>query len=788
MEKVNAKLRNRNRENNALTSNDSILVLFVVGQLLLVCIWMIIGASAYYVLSLFVFSIGVLAFFYWLRKREKRTLADFQEKFRVATQANLDAFFILEAERDEQDQIADYRCIFLNEAACKLLALKSEEILGQLICERLAFIKKTICFNQYQQVIETGEEAICEFEINEPEIKARWLSSKVIKMGDGIVVTLRNISNQKRTEGELIEAERFQAAVIDSVSYSIIATDKQGNVISMNNAAQHMLWYDEADLSKHFTIEMLHLPSELQSRAEELSEELGRPINAGFEVLVAKVNSEKPEEREWTYLRKDGSRLPVRLSITELRDGYGQAYGYLGVAYDVSEQKRSEAHIRHIALHDSLTGLPNRTLFNDRARVALDNAKRSKENIAIALLDVDHFKNINDSLGHHIGDLLLQEIGQRLSNGIRVSDTVARLGGDEFAFIFPNIDYPEGLARVLKKIIKSFEPAVIANDHLLHVSASIGVCIYPNDGEDLATLMRKADTAMYQAKKLGRDNFQFFSPEMEQQASKRLTLENDLRAAIEQNSFELFYQPQMDLRTQQVVGLEALLRWQKNPGTYISPMEFIPLAEETGLIVPIGEWVISEACRQAAAFKKHFGKSIRISVNVSPRQFRQKNLISCILQGLKTFEVDPQDFEVEITESVLMADMENSVVVLGLLRSLGVHVSLDDFGTGYSSLSYLSRFPVDRIKIDQSFIKNVMKSTESASLVKVIVSMAKTLGIPVTAEGIETLDQLNFIKGTGCDEAQGYYLARPMAQQSFLELCAKQPELIAPKTPSLLEQ
>lgn len=523
---------------------------------------------------------------------------------------------------------------------------------------------------------------------------------------------------------------------------------------------------------------MLHDPEEIEARALELSAELGCKIEPGFEVFIAKSRAGLSDEHEWTYVRKGGSRFPVRVALTELRDSDFQVYGYLSVAYDISEQKRSEEHIRHVALHDALTGLPNRTLFNDRVKVAIENAKRHKQTVAIALLDVDHFKNINDSLGHHIGDQLLQEVSNRLINNVRVSDTIARMGGDEFAFLLPNIDHPEGTETVFKKVMKALEATVVASEHQLHVTASIGVCIFPQDGEDLSVLMRKADTSMYQAKKLGRNNFQFFTPEMERQASNRLNLENEMRMAIDQDRFELFYQPQIDLKTNMIMGAEALIRWQRMPGVFVSPMEFIPLAEESGLIVPIGEWVIRKACEQSAVFREKLGRTLRIAVNVSPRQFRQKNLVSCILSALQDNNIEPQDFEVEITENALMADMENAVLVLGLLRGLGIHVALDDFGTGYSSLSYLSRFPVDRLKIDQSFMKNITISPENASLAKVIVNMAKTLDIPVTAEGVETLEQLDFLRATGCDEVQGFFIGRPMPPETLLEICMSQMETV----------
>ncbi len=698
-------------------------------------------------------------------------LDEVEARFIAASESHLDAFFILEAIRDDAGGIADFRCAFLNQHACKLVGREQDEYIGSWLNRNFILLQNEQTFQRYCEVVEAGHPLSYEFHDDTLKLKPRWLECQLVKLGDGIALTARDITDKKRTEHDLVHAERFQAAIIDSVSYSIIATDKVGNIITMNNAAQRMLWFEETDVVGKFTLEMLHDREEIQARALELSAELGCKIEPGFEVFIAKSRAGLSDEHEWTYVRKGGSRFPVRVSLTELRDSDFQVYGYLSVAYDISEQKRSEEHIRHVALHDALTGLPNRTLFNDRVKVAIENARRHKQTVAIALLDVDHFKNINDSLGHHIGDQLLQEVSNRLISSVRVSDTIARMGGDEFAFLLPNIDHPDGTETVFKKVMKAFEETVIASEHQLHVTASIGVCVFPQDGEDLSVLMRKADTSMYQAKKLGRNNFQFFTPEMERQASNRLNLENEMRMAIDQDRFELFYQPQIDLETNRIMGAEALIRWQRMPGVFVSPMEFIPLAEESGLIVQIGEWVIRTACKQSAIFREKLGRTLRIAVNVSPRQFRQKNLVSCILSALQDNNIEPQDFEVEITENALMADMENAVLVLGLLRGLGIHVALDDFGTGYSSLSYLSRFPVDRLKIDQSFMKNITISPENASLAKVIVNMAKTLDIPVTAEGVETLEQLDFLRATGCDEVQGFFIGRPMPPETLLELC-----------------
>lgn len=701
---------------------------------------------------------------------DARKSADIEKaRFIAAAEGGFDAFYIFDAVRDRAGNIADFRCVFVNQIGARLISREPQQFMGRLLCEELPYTREPMYFDVFKQVVETGKPVQEEFHVDHPELAAKWLARQIIKLGDGIALTARDITTKKQTELALKEAERLQSAIVDSASYSIIATDVRGTIISMNKAAQRMLWYDKDELVGKATPLIIHDKDEVVIRAKELSNQLGRTIQPGFEVFTAQIGDDLPEEREWTYIRKDGSRFSVKLSVTELRDHTSSVVGYLGVAFDITEQKRTEEYIRHIALHDVLTGLPNRALFDDRVKVALETAKREKQKLAIALLDLDHFKHINDSLGHHIGDKLLEEVSARLTANLRPSDTVARMGGDEFAFVLPNITHPQGTAVVFDKIIKAFKPLVIVGNHKLHISASIGVCAYPDDGNDQATLIRNADTAMYRAKELGRNHYQIFNEEMEQKASKRLKLESDLRDALSNKTFELFYQPQLDFKSRQIVGFEALLRWQRMPGQYVSPLEFIPIAENSGLIVPIGEWVIRNACEQAAIFKRKLLKPVRMAVNISPLQLRHGNLLDCIQQSISMHGIEASDFEIEITEGVMMADVENTILILRKIRAAGIRIALDDFGTGYSSLSYLNKFPIDKIKIDQSFVKNVTSSEEDASLARVIVSMAKSLNIPAIAEGIETEEQYKFVEDTGCDQAQGYFIAKPMPAEQVLE-------------------
>jgi len=432
-------------------------------------------------------------------------------RFIAATEGGLDAFYIYDAVRDAQSEIVDFRCMFINERGGQLISRAPGEFVGKLLCEELPFTRGPKHFDRFKNVIETGKPAYDELHLQEILNHPWWIARQIVKLGDGIAITARDISEQKRMQDALRESERIQSAIIDSASYSIIATDEKGTIISMNKSAQRMLGYDAQDLIGKFTPELIHDKDEVISYAKELSEELGRHIEPGFETIVAKTTVDISDEREWTYIRKDGSRFPVKLSVTELRDANHQICGYLGVAYDITEQKRAQEYMHHLAMHDGLTGLPNRALFYDRAEVAVQRAKRDKTQSAIALIDLDHFKRVNDTLGHHVGDLLLQEFAKRLNESIRPSDTVARLGGDEFALILPDISHPDGSTIVLTKIYEALKAPIMADGHMLTANASIGVCAYPQDGADIATLMRHADMAMYAAKNAGRNNFKIYS-------------------------------------------------------------------------------------------------------------------------------------------------------------------------------------------------------------------------------------------------------------------------------------
>jgi diguanylate cyclase (GGDEF)-like protein len=423
--------------------------------------------------------------------------------------------------------------------------------------------------------------------------------------------------------------------------------------------------------------------------------------------------------------------------------------------------------LRHLATHDSLTGLPNRVLLDDRLAQAIAHSARNGESFALLLLDLDRFKMVNDSLGHRAGDELLKEVARRLSAMTRSTDTIARLGGDEFVLILNGVTKSEEVEAVAKRAIVDLRPPVQIAGVDIHVTPSIGVSMYPMDGTSIETLVARADAAMYCAKQRGRSNIQFFMAGMSTATQEKVKLESDLHHALARNQFELHYQPKVDTATGTVHGAEALIRWRHPERGLVAPADFIPIAEECGLITSIGEWVVREACRQASAWQAAGLPSVRVAVNLSATQFRQGNLLEMIRSALTDAALDPQFLEVELTESSVMTDPEESIMILEQLSKMGVLVSVDDFGTGYSSMSYLRRFPIDKLKIDRGFIAEIMTRPDDASIVRAIVSLAHSLRLKVVAEGVETNEQLNFLTALGCDQYQGFHYSPALQAQDF---------------------
>ena len=423
--------------------------------------------------------------------------------------------------------------------------------------------------------------------------------------------------------------------------------------------------------------------------------------------------------------------------------------------------------IAHVAYHDALTGLPNRPLFMDRLIVALAQVRRTSQQLAVFFLDLDRFKDINDSLGHHAGDTLLKAAAERIRRSVREGDTVARFGGDEFTLLIPRIENIEDAAKIAQKIMDALKLPFLIGDQELFVTASVGIGIFPSDGVDPETLVRNADTAMYRAKEQGRDAYQLYAPAMNATAVERLALENQMRKALTQRELRLFYQPLVDLASKRIVGLEALIRWQHPELGLLQPAQFISTAEVSGLIIPIGKWVLQTACRQIQQWQKRVDPDFTVSVNLSARQFQQLDLVSSVAEALDETGIDPQTLELEITESNAMHNTAMTMQTLRELKNLGVRISMDDFGTGYSSLNYLKNFPIDTLKLDQSFVRDVTTNRSDAAIVSAVISMAHSLDLKVVAEGVETEEQLAFLRQQRCDVIQGFLFSAPMSAEQL---------------------
>ena len=517
------------------------------------------------------------------------------------------------------------------------------------------------------------------------------------------------------------------------------------------------------------------------------TEAAGRSITEVFRILNATTRETIPNPMEMAIgqnqtvhlpsncvlIRRDGFEIPIEDSVSPINGREGQATGAVIVFRDVSAARAMALQMTHSAEHDFLTGLPNRMLLNDRVRQAIALAPRHSKKVAVLFLDLDGFKHINDSLGHAIGDKLLQSIAKRLVECVRGSDTVSRQGGDEFVVLLSEMEQSEDPAITARRMLQAVAEAHTIDQHDLHVTTSIGVSVFPDDGKDAETLIKNADTAMYQAKENGRQSYQFFKPAMNVRAVERQSIEENLRRALERQEFVVHYQPKVNLKTGEITGAEALIRWMHPVRGLISPAQFIPVAEDCGLIQPIGRWVLREACKQARAWVDAGLRMGTMAVNISAIEFREENFLEGVLAILEEAGMDPKSLELELTETVLMTRPESTESILKALRARGVQVAVDDFGTGYSSLSYLRKFSIDALKIDQSFVRQITTVPDETTIVTAVISMGRSLKLRVVAEGVETQEELAFLQAHQCDEAQGYYFSQAACHPSSSPGCSK---------------
>ncbi|HUE10590.1 MAG TPA: EAL domain-containing protein [Steroidobacteraceae bacterium] len=566
------------------------------------------------------------------------------------------------------------------------------------------------------------------------------------------------IDGASNTEALFDEKERAQVT-LNSIGDAVISTDISDRVTFLNIVAEQLTGWPRA-------------------------EAIGRKLEEIFRVVDADTRMTPPDPmvlatREnktvalmpnCLLIRRDGVETAIEDSAAPIHNRRGQVTGAVMVFHDVSRARAQSAKMAHLAQHDSLTDLPNRSLLNDRLDRAIALAHRHNKILALLYLDLDRFKHINDSLGHAVGDRLLQSVANRLRDCIRASDTVSRQGGDEFIILLSELVHVQDAAVCAEKILQSVRAPYFVDVHELNVTASIGIVVYPTDGIESEALLQNADFAMYEAKNRGRNNFQFYRLDLNSSASERQSLESSLRHALQRDEFTLYYQPSVNLATRTIAGVEALVRWRHPTRGIILPTQFIPIAEESGMIVPIGRWVLREACRQTKAWLDAGLSPIRLAVNISAVELRSKEFLESVKASLSETGFDPHYLELELTETFLMQDSRSAALVLRALKDLGVKLALDDFGTGYSSLSYMKRFPIDTLKVDRSFVRDLTTDADDARIVNAVINMGKSLHMGVVAEGVETRDQFEFLQEHRCPEAQGYFFSHPLIGAGFRDL------------------
>jgi diguanylate cyclase (GGDEF)-like protein/PAS domain S-box-containing protein len=560
------------------------------------------------------------------------------------------------------------------------------------------------------------------------------------------------------TEALFNEKERAQVT-LNSIGDAVMSTDVWAQVTYLNIIAEVLTGWSRAEAAGRPVAEVFRI---IDATTREAAP---NPI-----ALAIRENKTVALTPNCVLVRRDGVEAAIEDSTAPIHDRRGQVTGAVMVFHDVSTTRALSSKMIHLAQHDSLTDLPNRILFSDRLTDAIAAAHRYRRKLAVLFLDLDRFKHVNDSLGHVIADRVLQSVASRLHACVRASDTVSRQGGDEFVILLSEVARAQDAAISAEKILLAVRTLHRIDEHDLHLTASIGIVTYPDDGTDAETLMKNADFAMYHAKDSGRNNYQFFKADVNLRAVERQFLEVDLRLALENREFELHYQPKVSLETGAITAVEALIRWRHPQRGLVPPAQFIPVAEACGVIVPIGRWVLREACRQSRAWRDAGLPPVRIAVNVSPLELRARDFVATLRAILTEERLEPGYLELELTETFLMQDATVTVAVLRALKDLGVTLALDDFGTGYSSLSHLRRFPIDTLKIDRSFVRDIATDADDASIVSAVISMGESLHMRVVAEGVETRDQFVFLQEHSCPEAQGYYFSRPVVAAQLARL------------------
>ncbi len=568
----------------------------------------------------------------------------------------------------------------------------------------------------------------------------------------------RSLARLQGSYRALAESEALYESLVQVMPQCLYRMDRESRITFANRALERHLGKPREAILGHSPREVYPADLAAKYRQDDLRVLQGETLN----LIEEMVSLDSEQRKRYIEIVKTPTYAPD-----------GSINGIQGIFWDITARKSAEEQIEYLAHHDPLTDLPNRVLLRDRFLQAQGQAARSDNRVAILFLDLDHFKLVNDTLGHPIGDRLLQAVAERLRRGVRETDTISRQGGDEFVIVLPELADPESAGSIAGKLMEQMHEPVRVNGHRLNVTFSLGIALYPDDGEDFDTLMKKADTAMYSAKEAGRNTLRFFTAAMNVEAAARLKLQNRLQRALEKEELVLYYQPQFDLASGRILGAEALLRWRDPERGLVPPGEFIPVAEDTGLIGPIGEWVIGEACRELRRWHEAGATDLSMAVNLSPVQFRRSRLVEIAAWALQENRLPAECLEFELTESLLIREDAAILETLTALKGLGVKLSIDDFGTGYSSLAYLKRFNVDKLKIDQSFIRELCSNPDDEAIVSAVITMARQLRLRTVAEGVENAEQATMLRRFDCDEVQGFHFGRPMPAADFQALLGR---------------
>ncbi|MBW2674103.1 MAG: PAS domain S-box protein [Deltaproteobacteria bacterium] len=687
------------------------------------------------------------------RKQMEETLRQSEEKYRTIIESIQEGYFELDL---------DGNYTFVNEVNCRFLGYTKEELVG--MNTRRHTDEETLkkLYQPYRELYLTGTP------IKALEVESiRKDGAKVIHETSvslirdskdkpiGFRGVSRDITERKLMEETIRQSEERYRSIIEEMEEWYFETDLVGNILFFNDIFVNGLGYSRKKLAG------------VNFRNFVREEDIGTVYQTFHQVHET---GEPTRNFPYEFVRPDGSTTFIEFSIFPKRDSEGTILGFRGVGHDITERKRTEERIEYLATHDTLTDLPNRLMFSQLLNHAIQGARRYERQLAVLFIDLDRFKIINDTLGHEAGDQLLQEVAMRLRQALRAVDVFARLGGDEFVILIEEVGDSSQVATVAHNILSTVIQPLTIMDQECRVTASVGISIYPKDAEDEQSLMKTADIAMYFAKEEGKNNYQFYSKEIKSQSIERLLIETNLRMALERKEFSLHYQAKLDFKTDAITGVEALLRWQNPTLGSVPPLQLIPVAEETGLIVPIGRWVLKTACAQNVAWQRQGLPPVCMAVNLSLRQLTDEGLLEDIKAALADSGMAANLLELEITESMVMNNPPLMIKVLSKIKKLGVRLAIDDFGTGYSSLAQIKNFPIDTLKVDRSFIRNLPNNSEDKAITEAILHMGKALSLTVVAEGVETQDQMDFLKEHACDEMQGFYFSKPIVPEQFADL------------------